>query len=300
MKDCYISSLIIPTSGVSHLAFHPNMPKILVSSRTGGILLYNIEKQSRPFAFQAKGFSPIRSYISPDGDFVVGVSYEGKIGFWRNHNSKPESLFSGHPSKINDMAVCGNKSHFITAANDKVVKLWDVKANEDDVTLKFVTSYTFHKSPVTACSCDQNSTVCVSGDSSGECYMWDYREQNESTLIYQTKSSKRDLVQSIGVNISTNTISVLSDRGHLAIVDSRNPFKPLSPVFRAYPSMLKMHPRHPYVMFGGNDNSIMCFDVESNSLLYSFEGHKAPNTCICWSDNGKSFASADADGTVII
>jgi WD40 repeat protein len=37
-----------------------------------------------------------------------------------------------------------------------------------------------------------------------------------------------------------------------------------------------------------------------SALLYSFEGHEKPNTACAWGPSGRTFATADNDGVIIV
>ena len=295
MNNGYICTLNVPTKCISNVNFHPTQDKIIVSSKTGGLLLYHIHKQSRPVSFQLKDFSPVKGQMTKDGEKLISASYEGKLGFWETHKTKPTALITGHHSRINDMSMWNNNGDFITASNDKSVKIWDSE-------LKFKSSFTFHKNQVFSCVVSQNSTEIVSGDASGTTLFWDSRNPDENPIfLYQLSSTKRESIINLDISLNNNIISILSEKGHLTLLDIRNLNQPQNKLqFKCYPSMAKLHPIKPYILFSGLDNSIYCYDYNLKSLLFTFEGHQKFNSSLTWSNNGKEFISSDIDGNIII
>ena len=290
-KTIYFS---VPTKCVSSLFFHPSKNKILVSSKTGGLLMYQIGSENRPFSFTAPNFSPIRGFITPDGNKIIGASFEGKVALWENHNEKPLVVQQGHSSSINDLDMLIHRGHFMTAGNDKVVKLWDPN-------LKFLSSFTDHNCQVTSCAFDQTSKAAISGDASGTVLLWDYtRPEDGKVWDFHLHKTKRYPITSIDVDSTGRYFSVLSAREHLGVFDLRNPEHVVAQPFKAKACMAKLHPLKEYLLCTGSNNSEMIFNIENNSLLFSFEGHNKPVSCCAWSNDGKKFATADDDGTVII
>ena len=287
----------VPTKGVNSLFFHPSKEKLLVASRSGGLLMYQIGTENRPFCFSAPNFSPIRGIVIPNSDRtvrVVGASFEGKVALWEEHSEKPVSYCQGHSAPINDMDVLLYSGHFMTAGNDKVIKIWDPN-------LKFITSFTEHKSQVTCCAFDQTNKFAISGDQSGLVLLWDYTKPELGPIWdFNFQKSKKYPITSVDIDSTGQCFSILTSRGHLGIFDLRNPENVVSQPFKAMPNMQQLHPSKPYVLCTGSQNNEMIYSAASNSLLFSFEGHKAPIKCCAWSPNGKKIASADEDGTVII
>ena len=285
----------VPTKNITSLYFHPSRDKLLVSSKTSGLLMYQIGTDNRPFLFSAPRFSPVRGILVPNsvGDNklvkIVGASFEGKVGLWQEHSEKPVIIQQGHTAPINDVDVFVHTGHFMTASNDKVIKLWDPNC-------KFVTSFTGHNSQVIACAFDQNSPMAISGDQSGSVLIWDYSNPEQ---VIAVKTSKYPIV-SVDIDSTGQCFSLLTARGHLGVFDIRNPERVISSPFKAMPNMAKMHPSKPYLLCTGSTNSQMVYNTETNNLMFSFEGHKTPITCCAWSHNGKTFATADSDGMVII
>jgi WD40 repeat protein len=139
--------------------FHPDGKKFVASSIIDGVLLYTIDKPSAS-AYTGKGFSPIRSVISADGDLVYASAIQGKIGVWPVHHRASGSLKTAHSSRINDMDMWKHTGVSLTASNDKSVKAWSP-------TLEFLTSFPGMASQVNACSCCQTSDILLTGDNSG-------------------------------------------------------------------------------------------------------------------------------------
>ena len=306
----FVTHYSVPTKSITSLCFHPNGKRLLVSSRVGGCLLYNIEKQNRPFAFQAKGFSPIRSLFgvnSDDHDYsIYGASIEGRIALWQVHKNTASLVKTAHPSRINDMDIWKENGVIITCSNDKSVKLWSPS-------LDFITSFPGHNSQVTACACCPTSDVILSGDNSGTLTLWDVRDKGKLPMWTSSVSVHgRNSVVSVAFDHTGVLFCTSTEDGTLSVWDRRAPEHPLEEEeedqefvdliqsHKVPPCKALFHPRKPMILTAGTDDTPKIFDLEMSSHLYSFEGHDKPNCSCAWAPNGRTFATADSDGVVIV
>lgn len=238
MGDCLITHYNVPTKTVSSLCFHPNGKQLLASSRNGGLLLYNVEKQNRPFAFQAKKFSPIRGILSPDGQAVYGASVEGQIAMWTIHSQAPHAVRNAHPSKINDMSMWQTNGLVITASNDKSVKVWDPEYD-----MKFLVSFTRekenysssertieHSSQVTSCCCCPTQSIFLAGDHSGSLTLWDVRSQHKYIWTKSLRIQGPNPIASVDFDHTGQIFCASAEDGHLSLWDIRQPDLSLSSV----------------------------------------------------------------------
>ena len=294
------------TKGITSLCFHPNGKHVLATSRSGGALLYNIEKQNRPFTFQARGFSPIRGVITPDGDSIYCSSIEGKLGLWHIHKPQPNLLKIAHPSRINDFDVWKQNGVIVTASNDKSMKLWTPN-------LEFITSFPDHNSQVNACACCPTADVVLSGDITGTLTLWDVRDKAKCPLWRKSVRVKgRNAVVSVDFDHTGVLFCTSTEDGKLAVWDRRAPEHTIntSGAEKQGPNVIQahdvpggravFHPRKPMILVAGTDNTPKIFDLEMSSLLYSFEGHDYPNCGCAWAQNGTLFATADTEGHILV
>jgi WD40 repeat protein len=204
----------VPTKSISSLTFHPNGKRFFASSRIGGVLMYAIDRQNRPFAFQAPGFSPVRSFASQNGAGVYAASLEGKIARWNAHNPKPVVLKTAHPSRINDMDSWKANGVIVTASNDKTLKAWSPN-------LDFLTSFKGHASQVKACSCCQTCDVLLTGDDSGYLALWDVRDSRECKWKQSLRNPGRNKICSVDFDHTGVIFCTLTKDNHLSVWDRR-------------------------------------------------------------------------------
>ncbi|OHT08010.1 hypothetical protein TRFO_23629 [Tritrichomonas foetus] len=216
MGDCLITHYNVPTKSISSLNFHPNGKQLLASSRAGGILLYNVEKQNRPFAFTAKGFSPVRSLLSASGQEVYGTSFEGQIAMWKIHSQTPKILRNAHPSRINDMDMWKTNGLVITASNDKSIKVWDPASD-----MKFLVSFALHSSQVTSCCCNPTQAIILSGDHSGSLTLWDVRCQRRFLWNKSLRLDGQNPITSVDFDHTGQIFAASTEDGHLSLWDIR-------------------------------------------------------------------------------
>lgn len=283
----------VPSKDITSLYFHPTQKKLLVASRASGLLMYSLDRDKRPFAFQAKGFSPSRGVVSAAGDSIIGSSFEGKVALWKTHNADPIAIYQGHTAQINDMDIHHQTGCVMTASNDKIIKLWDQN-------LKFITSFTAHSSQVTACSFDQRGKIAISGDASGTILLWDFTEPEKGPVWdFHMSQTHRDPIKSIDIDATGRAFLVLTERGHLGLFDIRNPENVIAHPFKAAPYMAKLHPTKPLILCTARQRDEIIYDVQRNNVLFTCQGHESPIIYCAWSHTGKHFATADINGVVI-
>jgi WD40 repeat protein len=303
--DPFITHFNVPTKGISSLSFHSSGKKFVASSIMGGVLLYTIDKPSRPSAYTGKGFSPIRSLISADGDLVYASAIQGKIGVWPVHHRAPGSFKTAHSSRINDMDMWKHTGVFLTASNDKSVKAWSPK-------LEFLTSFPGMVSQVNACSCCQTSDVLLTGDNSGNIALWDIRASAVALWKQSLRRTGRNSVCSLDFDHTGVIFCASTEDGQLSVWDRRAPENAIAeppPAFQT-PEVIQshnapggkacFHPKRPLILTAGGDSTPRIFDLGMSALLYSFEGHDRPNVACGWAPSGRVFATADSDGVIIV
>ncbi|EAY10385.1 hypothetical protein TVAG_109690 [Trichomonas vaginalis G3] len=290
MKQQYFQ---VPSKDITSLYFHPDGKKLLVTSKTSGLLMYSLISNKRPFAFRADNFSPIRGVISKDGELIVGASFEGKVALWKNHQDKPIAICQGHSAPINDMAIHYKAGCIMTASNDKCIKLWDQN-------LKFIKSFTAHSSQVTACAFDQNGKIAISGDASGTILLWDFYEPEKGPVWdFHMCQNRKDPIKSIDIDSNGGAFLVLTEKGHLGLFAIRNPEYVIAHPFKAAPFMAKLHPKLPFILCTSYQKDEIIYDATRNSVLFTCQGHENPIIYCAWSHMGDYFATADNNGVVI-
>lgn len=294
--SCFMSYFAVPSKEVSHMYFHPDQEKILVSAKRGGLLMYDYTKKAtRPFSFTADNFIAVKGMVFPETRNVVGASFKGKLGLWHSHSEKPVKVCTGHGSSINDMDMHIQSSCIATASNDKSIKIWDSELN-------FISSFTQHNSQVTTIAFRQNDGVIISGDKTGITYLLNPKKQKEPIWKFQMWPGSKDSVKHVAFDKTGDYCGILSEVGEFAILDIRDPEKTIIPPFSMQPHHFSFSKNHPYVLYGDVENPCNCsiFDYDLGSVLFSFEGHKDIMVSSAWSSKGNKFATADASGTIIV
>jgi WD40 repeat protein len=295
----FLTHFNVPTKSITSLSFHSNGKQFLASSRVGGVLMYTIDRQNRPFAFQAKNFAPTRSLPSKDGAGVYASSIEGKIARWDVHNPKPKVFKTAHPSCINDMDSWRANGVLVTASNDKTLKAWSPN-------LDFITSFQGHSSQVTACACCQTCDVLLTGDHSGYLALWDIRDSRQYKWKQSLRNPDANPIASVDFDHKGVIFCASTDDKHLSVWDRRALDRAvehgpeLIQSHSVFPSTARFHPRKPVILTTGGDASPRIWDLQMSALLYSFEGHEKPCCACAWAPSGKIFATADTDGVIIV
>ena len=291
MEGGYLWHSVIPEKAISSVRFGPLSNKVLITSRGNAIFGFTVCDKRRPVAYKAKKFTPTVGIYNSDGSNVIGGSLEGKIGLWPTHGLTAKKITVAHSSGINDIAYSPTVNVVITASNDQTIKLWTQE-------LEFITTVKIHKSQVTALAASSNSSFVVSGDSLGHIILWDLNDlKSEPVWNKSLKVGKRTSIVSLSFDSTGSFLAAATSDGHISVWNIPN--GELIQAYEENTSCVTFSPTKPYLLVSCADCVQKIYSLQSSSLLFSFEGHKAPGIGAAWDPSGERFVTADRDGIVI-
>ncbi|CRL03824.1 CLUMA_CG016395, isoform A [Clunio marinus] len=122
-----IHSLNISDYAVDTAIFNTNGDWVALGvSGAGQLLVW--EWQSEQYVMKQQGHSNVMSSISysPDGNFIVTGSYDGKVKVWNVQSGFCFMTFSEHTSGVTGIDFCKNKKFFASASLDGTVRAFDM------------------------------------------------------------------------------------------------------------------------------------------------------------------------------
>ena len=83
-----------------------------------------------------------------------------------------------HNSGINSVSFSPNGNYVLSGANDKTIKLWDIR-NKQNPNTNAVATLTGHTDAVASVSWSPDGNYALSGDIDGEFFLWDLRNKTK-------------------------------------------------------------------------------------------------------------------------
>ncbi|KNE56400.1 hypothetical protein AMAG_02209 [Allomyces macrogynus ATCC 38327] len=121
------------TRAVNRIVFHPTDPiKLLSASQDGSMKLWDLRARAAAvLSFESKAESVRDVQFSPTGPTEFSAAFEsGQIQKWDLRNPKNyERRISGHNGMILGIDYHPNGRLFATGGRDKMIKIWDLKAD---------------------------------------------------------------------------------------------------------------------------------------------------------------------------
>ena len=291
MSSCYRWHSVLPERGITAVRFGSVGGKFLITSRCTAIFGFNVGEKRRPVMYKAPNFNVTIGIFNEDCNYVIAGSLEGKIGIWPTHGLQAKKITVGHSSGINDIVYSPVTDQLITASNDQTIKIWTKQ-------LEFLATIKMHKSQVTTLAVNSVNTIIVSGDSLGTIAVWDLSKPREDAMWRKSlRLGKRSSIISLSFDFTGTFVAAATSDGHISIWDV---FK--GELIQAYEEMVTavaFSPTQPFLLASCNDCVQKIYSLQSSSLLFSFEAHKAPGAGCAWDPSGHGFVSADRDGIII-
>lgn len=127
-----IGAAIPHKSAITSLSFHQDGVHLFAASKEDS-KLYLINAQNgkcdRPaYKCERDGISLVSSTHHDHCALFTGSSERNHaIHYWSLYDNKILRKFRGHTDTITDLSMCPSEDMFLTASNDRTVRLWDVQ-----------------------------------------------------------------------------------------------------------------------------------------------------------------------------
>jgi WD40 repeat protein len=298
----------LPAGGaVSSVAFSPN-GNIIAAKKydfTGIVWDLSQLEEIESFGKQIKicgvpYCKPSSVAFNPDGkllasSFIQGVD-ENVIKIWNLWEEEEEKKLFGHMlselGRIYVVVFSPNGKILASGGEDKVVKLWDVKAGLEITTLEG------HSRAIKSIAFSPDGQKLASADSVGVIKLWNLRTQREIytikfdfsgvNSIYFSPDSK--ILASGNSDGSINLLNVETGKKNYTINNAQK--KEINSVV--------FSPDGQTIASGSNDKKIKLWDVKTGENVHTLLEHKGWVTSVAFSRDGKMLASGSTDKTIKI
>lgn len=281
---------------IRHMAISSDGKMALVDSRDGGgMQLWDINtgRQVR----QKKIWRSFCSVaFSPDGSFYLSGDQDGSFRMWDISTGREIKSFVGHKRTVNSVAVSPSGKYSLSGSWDGTVKLWDIATGREVRTVAnhpgtSITAAAFLPSGEKAISISENS-VKISDIATG---------REERNIDIKSRGSALAVSPSGKYAAVFGSVSGWRAEYGISLIDINEGrvIKELgrrSDLPRNF--AIAFSPDERYLLFGGDDQHLMLWDLEANSGAMMFSGHQNSITYVAFSADGKYAWSGSLDGTI--
>lgn len=119
------------TAAVRKALFVPDGSRILSLGLDGSVLVWDTKSGLRLGelkGFASEGVAVLA--VSPDGNFAATAQEDGKILLWDLRTLIQLSVFSGHPSGVNDFNFSPDSRQLASAGVEGTVRIWSLERNQ--------------------------------------------------------------------------------------------------------------------------------------------------------------------------
>lgn len=298
------------TDWVTSACAVPGQSRMLVSgSRDKRVIVWEITGEGGSYGYAKKSFGghngPVSDVAaSPDGEFIVSVSWDKTARVWDLASSKCTKTLTGHTSDVFAAAVT-NEKNIVTGGRDKTLKVWSSSSGACTHT----TSQNNHGDWISAIKYSP-SPKCPLFVTCG----WD---QTVKTWNATNNAHRSDLV---GHKAVVNCVAIspdyslcasgakdgivnlwdLSEGKHLYSLDAKTARDPVACV-----NALVFSP-NLYLLVAATDRSLEVWDLEAKRIV---DNVPAPSThksllpwiiSLCWSAETNTLFAGSTDGTIYV
>ena len=207
--------------------------------------------------------------ISPDGQYIVSSSADGKINLWNMQNGKLLDSRGGHDGSAFSIRFSNSKklgkSLIVSTGFDNKVKLWTVEQDR----LKNIAIFSKHQNMVLDASFNSSQTIVASSGLDGNVIFWNIHDRKE--------------------------IKSLDVKAFISKTASKIP--PMGSGMNS----LDFHPTKQIVAFSGyEEDGLYFYDLQSNNSIKEIGKHKFLINVVRFSPDGNFLASASDEGRIKI
>jgi WD40 repeat protein len=235
--------------------------------------------------------------FSPDGRTLASGEASGSIILWDVDRSAENRELEGHLDGITGLAFSPDGLRLASGGDDALVKLWDTTDGREVLSLKAA-------GPVEAVDFSPDGRYLAATTDGGPATVWDASPAPEPRLPHpEVLSGHEGTIVTLAVSARGERIASGGNDGTVRLWDAA----------RGESTVLATGARHPskinavsfrddghFLAAGGRDHLIWIWDARSGELAGHLEGHRDWVGALAYGPDGRSLASADQTGRVLL
>jgi WD40 repeat protein len=322
-SDEPLPTLVIPDTTINQLSFSPDSKMVALASEDSTVKLWNIESMLPSKVLQSGGrsvsFSPDSKMIvsgdshgivklwqdgkllwtkahkqriqqvsfSPDGKLIASASEDGTVKLWNPQLTLIHTL-EGHSKEVLSVSFSPDSKTIVSASADTTVKLWNVLDG------RLIKTISAHKKAVKSVSFSPDGNMIASGSSDTTVKLWNVLD---GRLIKTFPDDIKDVL-SLSFSPDGNIIALSSSDSTIRLwylnEQRTKRFKD------DYHALKVNFSPNGQTLVSGSGDKIKFWKLDGQIIKTLQQPNKAIISEVSFSPDGKTIASADIDGKVIL
>ena len=304
-------------SSIDVVEFAPDS-KTLASTTGFRIVLWDIDtrKQKSTLVRKLKSDIALISSIafSPDNRTLASADRNGNIDLWDLTSGEHIQTRKSHAEGISSIAYSYDGKKFASAGGDGTVRIWDALTGEQVHILEE------EAGPVISVAFSPDNLTLASSSQNGVVRLWNVENGKRKLTIPKKGNGDSVAFSTTGVLLATadKSVSLWHTKTGEEVLNL-DPFSPeqikqhLQLAAGDPEKMLEFNNRmmdmarivefssdgKKLAVLGSND-AIRLWDIETQSIIKSFAGHKQEILSMDFSPDGKTIATGSADGSILL
>ena len=230
--------------------------------------------------------------LAIDGYSALTGHADGEVTLWDTATGSRRASYRRNEADVWSLAFAGDNQHFLAAAHDWKVTLWDISRETTPLHV-----FNGHDNAVQALAFAPAGTLIASGSADKTVKLW-----NLSTLgLVRTYRGARDFITSVAISPDGKLIAAASRDGAIRIwaTSSRGQRRRFSGHQGAI-NQIAFAPDSRHLVSAGSDGTVRLWDIGRRRSIRAYTGHRGEVKAAQFSPDGTHVATAGADGTIRI
>ena len=267
--------------GVTSVAFSP-IGQQIAGSTGSELWLWAQKNGPKPQTLKGGAYPVSSMAFSPDGQRIVGGSYDDKLRLWDTQSGNLLQTLKGHTDPVNSVAFSPDSQRIVSGSHDETLKLWDAKTGQELLTLKG------HTRRVNSVAFSPDSQRIVSGSDDRTLKLWDA----QSGQVLQTLKGHADTVYSVAFSPDSQWIVSGSRDRTIKLWDGKTGEELLT--LKGHTDSvysLAFSPNGQQLISGNGDHTLKLWDARSDNEIQTLKGHRTVRSVAFSQDGQKIYAS---------
>jgi len=261
--------------------------KMVKLHKDHSITISNFAERKKIETIKLESAPIISGSVCNTRNFILSGNENGMIQKHLLSNGDLIQYFQAHNKAIRQIAISPDGNLTASAADDKLVKIWNTDSGELIYTLEA------HKSSVLSIAFSENGQFLFTAGKDKQIKWWN---MTSGVMINSFKAHNGDINQLISL-ADNKILSVSKDRsikihdaekGTLEHSINTNP----SPIMSA-----SYNPKNGLLFIGDSTGKIGAYNLSEGNMVAQYHNHQNVVSSLCLSDDGKYLLSSSADKT---